>query len=372
MILWYGPPYSYSGYGLHNRMVVLELNRLGLDVKLIPTEKHIPEDLPQKDILLELTKKPFPKHNKVISINCVPPPSSACRSGYSILYTTIESENMHWGAKIRSNFFEEIWIPCKQNYKAFRKAGFPRKKIFYMPEGVDPVLHSQTQGILKDHRSPLFTFLYIGDWSYRKGIGPLLSAYAKEFSRRDKVRLLLLVHYQGNDRKTSEKRILHELEWFEKNLGFKIEAELNFIFDYLKEKELSQLYNAVDCYISPSLGEAWNLPVIQAMAHELPIITTRYGGCVDYCNDKNSYLIDVEKMDTIDDKTPCHVDFYQGEKFAFPNIKHLRSLMREVFEHRAEAKEKGLRARRDCVKKWTWTMAGEKIAKRILKIKKKL
>lgn len=372
MIVWYGPPFSYSGYGLHNRKIILELDHLGFDIKLIPTEEHIPEELPQREALLKLARKPLPNHNKVISINCVPPPSSAFRSDYSILYTTIESENIHWGARVRSSYFQEVWIPCKLNYKAYRKAGFPRKKLFYMPEGVDPVHHSPTKGILDQYKSPSFTFLYIGDWSYRKGIEPLLIAYATEFKSNEKVRLLLLVHYQGHDSKKSEKRILHELDYFKNKHEIKFLPPVNFIFDYLSEDNLSRLYNTVDCYISPSLGEAWNLPVMQAMAHALPVITTNFGGPRDYCNKKNSYLINIDKMDTIDDKTTVHVDFYLGEKFAFPNIKHLRYLMRQVFWQRAEAKKKGLRARSDCLDKWTWKMAGERIAKRLLKIRKKL
>lgn len=372
MIVWYGPPYSYSGYGLHNRKIVLELNRLGFDIKLIPTEEHIPEELPQKDTLLKLTKKPLPDHKKVISINCVPPPSSAFRSDYSILYTTIESENIHWGAKVRSSYFQEVWVPCKLNYKAYRKAGFPKKKLFYMPEGVDPIHHSPSRGILEKYASPAFTFLYIGDWSYRKGIEPLLIAYATEFKPGERVRLLLLVHYQGQDRKKSEKRILHELNYFKNKNNINFSPPIEFIFDYLPEDDLSRLYNTADCYISPSLGEAWNLPVMQAMAHELPVITTNFGGPQDYCNKKNSYLIDIEKMDIMDDKTNLHVDFYQGEKFAFPNIKHLRYLIRQVYRKRTEAKEKGKRARQDCFDKWTWEIAGMKVAKRILRIMKKL
>lgn len=372
MIIWYGPPYSYSGYGLHNRKIVLELDHLGFDIKLVPTEEHIPEELPQKEALLHLTKKPLPDHNKVISINCVPPPSSAFRSDYSILYTTIESETLHWGAKVRTSFFNEIWVPCRQNFKTLRKAGFSRRKIFYMPEGVDPILHGPIHKKLQEYQSSFFTFLYIGDWSYRKGIEPLLIAYSTEFKKNENVRLLLLTHYQGHDKKKSEQRILHELDYFKNKHKLNFLPPIEFIFDYLSESNLSRLYNTTDCYVSPSLGEAWNLPVMQAMAHELPIITTDFGGPQDYCNKKNAFLIQIDKMDTIEDKCDLHVDFYQGQKFAFPDIKHLRHLMRHVFEHRAEAKKKGKQARRDCINKWTWAMAGRRIAKRLEKLRRKL
>lgn len=372
MIIWYGPPYSYSGYGLHNRKLVLELDRMGFDIKLIPTEEHIPEELPEREALLKLTRKKLKNHDKIISINCIPPPSSAHRSDYSILYTTLESETVHWGAKVRATYFNEIWIPCKQNYKAYRKAGFSRRKLFIMPEGVNPVFHSPAQGILKEHKSDDFTFLYIGDWSYRKGIQQLLIAFSYCFATNENVRLLLKTNYQGHNEEKSEKRILMEFEHMKKIHAINSAPHVDFIFPYLSEQNLSKLYNSVDCYISPSLGEAWNLPVMQAMAHKLPVITTKYGGPTDYCNKKNAFLIQIDKMDRIDDKTTVHVDFYQGVNFAFPNISHLVNLMRYVFEHKEEAKKKGIQARQDCINKWTWKLSAKKIAKRLERIRKKL
>lgn len=372
MIIWYGPPYSYSGYGLHNRKLVLELDRLGIDVKLIPTEEHIPEELAEKEDLERLTKKHLNNDPHNIVINCVPPPSVPYRADYNILYTTLECRDLHWGAKIRSSYYDEVWVPCRQNYKAYRRAGFKRSKLFIMPEGVDTEFHNYLSGPLEECTSPAFTFLFVGDWSYRKGIPFLLQAYAQEFSPEENVRLLLLVHYQGQDEKFSEKRILHEFKFFKKQKEIFDSPPVEFIFSYPPDTELSKIYNSVNCYVSPSLGEAWNLPVIQAMSHSLPVITTNYGGMAHYCTKKNSYLIDVLKFDTMHDKTILTVDFYQGQKFAFPDVRHLRTLMRSVFDDPAEGRKRGHRARRDCVENWTWESAAKKIIKRLQKIQRKL
>lgn len=371
-ILWYGPPFSYSGYGLHNRKIVLELDRRGFDVALIPTEKNIPEKLKEKERLVELARKNKRPEGKTIAINCVPPPSTPCRADYSILYTTLESKDVHWGAKLRASYFDELWLPCRQNMKAFRRAGFRRKKLFYAPEGVDVELHSREIGKSEKYSSQKYTFFYLGDWSLRKGIPYLLKAFSEEFICTENVRLLLLVHYQGHDEEKSRERILEEFEYFKKKLKITYFPQIDFIFSYPSDVEISQIYNSVDCYVSPSLGEAWNLPVIQAMSHELPIITTNYGGMQDFCTHKNSYLIDVEKFDIMDNKTNLHVDFYKGQKFAFPSVEHLKKILRHVFYNQENAKKKGWRARMDCVEKWTWKRAGERIAKRLKKLERKL
>ena len=55
-------------------------------------------------------------------------------------------------------------------------------------------------------------------------------------------------------------------------------------------------------------------------------------------NEENSYLIEIEGLEEV----PGNVLLYAGHQWARPSVEHLRHLMRYVFEHRQEARTKGI------------------------------
>src|SRR5262249_3850458 len=82
---------------------------------------------------------------------------------------------------------------------------------------------------------------------------------------------------------------------------------------------------------------------------------TNYSGYKDYLDDTCGYLINVKSMTRVRDGL-----FYPGRgygRWAQPDLKHLSSLLRYVFEHSNDAKEKGARARAHVVQHWTWDHA---------------
>src|SRR4029077_14840315 len=44
--------------------------------------------------------------------------------------------------------------------------------------------------------------------------------------------------------------------------------------------------------VLPTRGEGFNLPAAEGLARGVPVIVTRHGGHLDFCNDKNAFLID--------------------------------------------------------------------------------
>lgn len=357
-LIWFGPVYSYSGYALHNRAMIFELVKLGWNIKLYPTEDYPPTHLIGKDLLLSLAKNPTLPRKETICINLVPPPAIPYYSEYTILFTTLESKTVHPGFLRRCSLFNEVWVPCKMNYKAMRKSGYPKKHLFYCPEGVSS--HFWRPNIPKHYKyiNKSFTFLYNGDWSYRKGLDILIRAYAKAFSPTDNVRLLLLVHYQGNGEEVSRQRIGTELMQMCNDYNISRLPPIEFIFGHVDDPEMPALFNCADTYVCPTRGEAWGLPIIQAMACGIPPIIPGWGGHLDYCNKKNSFMADIEKFDTIDDKINCTVDFYKDQQFCFPNVDHFSKLMRFCYEHPDEVKKRGRIASDFVRRNYSWELSG--------------
>lgn len=357
-IVWYGPPFSYSGYALHNRAMLFELKKLGWNIRLIPTEEHMPPHLIGKELLIEMSKNTSINPNDSIVVNLVPPPACPFWGKYTILFTTLESKTVHSGFYRRCEQFDEVWVPCTTNAQSLKKIGMAKSKIFTCSEGVHAGFWNSNIKPSSVYKSNHFTFFYNGDWSYRKGTDVIIRGFCKAFLPTDPVRLLLLVHYQGEGYERSKSRILMEFEEMKTKYGIHQTPKIEFIFEHIDDPHLPCVYKCADTYVAPTRGEAWGLPIIQAMSCGIPPIVTDWGGQMDYCNNKNSLLIKTEKFDTIDDKCGLTVDFYQDQNFAFPSLEHFIQQLRYAYNHPDKMKEKGETAREHVKRNFSWEIAG--------------
>jgi hypothetical protein len=357
-LIWFGPVFSYSGYAEHNRQIIFQLLEHNWKIRLIPSEKHIPEHLIGKNILTALTKNTDLLQENTICLNLIPPPALPYWGKYTVLYTTLESLTVHEGFLKRCLQYDEVWCPCLTNYQSLLRAGIKSKYLKYCPEGVDSKRFNPSVAPSRKHNKNYFTFLFNGDWSFRKGIDLLFTAYLEEFTRNENVRLLVFSRYQGNDDKKAVDRLQQELAEF-KERHYKADLPLvEIISNSVPDHEVPGIFTSADCFVLPTRGEAWGLPISQALASGIPAITADWGGQMTFCTKENSFLIETEKFDTIDDKINCAVDFYKGQQFCFPSVISLKEQMRLAFTNRNLTKEKGYVARKDMVEKWGWEKAG--------------
>mmetsp|Transcript_27245 Transcript_27245/g.70013 ORF Transcript_27245/g.70013 Transcript_27245/m.70013 type:complete len:175 (+) Transcript_27245:1022-1546(+) len=61
----------------------------------------------------------------------------------------------------------------------------------------------------------------------------------------------------------------------------------------MASRDMPKLYKAAQAFVLPSHGEGWGLPLMEAMAMELPTIGTKFGGNVDFMDPSCSFLLDV-------------------------------------------------------------------------------
>ena len=85
------------------------------------------------------------------------------------------------------------------------------------------------------------------------------------------------------------------------------------------------------------------------MACGLPVIATGQGGQADYFCAEIGYPLRVTDG---------------GE----PDSIHLQELLRYVYEHRQEARQKGLAASEAILAAWTWRHAAQRIKNRLIEI----
>ncbi|HWI03583.1 MAG TPA: glycosyltransferase, partial [Acidimicrobiales bacterium] len=128
--------------------------------------------------------------------------------------------------------------------------------------------------------------------------------------------------------------------------------------------QMGSLYRSADCFVLPTRGEGWGMPVLEAMACGLPAIATDWSGPADFLTTDLGYPLHVAAMVNAEARCP----YYDGFQWAEPDAEHLRFLFREVFDHPEDARSKGLAAAAEVARNYTWQQVAARAKARILEL----
>jgi len=126
--------------------------------------------------------------------------------------------------------------------------------------------------------------LYVGNAYPHKNLERLISAFKKISQEEKKLKLILV----------------GELDYFYKRLQ-KI-SPANVIFtDFVSDQRLFNLYQNASLYIFPSLYEGFGLPPLEAMAHNLPVVSSN-SSCLPEILGQAAIYFDPENTDDMINK----------------------------------------------------------------------
>lgn len=168
---------------------------------------------------------------------------------------------------------DQIWVPSDWGRSVLIAHGCPSKKITVIPEGVDGYrFHNHGRRPWTSARP--FRFLTVGKYEQRKGIDETLEAFAQVHGNRPDLELIIKSNYFTNhDQKyQSLQKKIH-------SLGLN---NVTLLWGEMSDSELANLYRACDTFVLPTRAEGWGLPLIEAAASGLPIITTMYSGHTEF------------------------------------------------------------------------------------------
>jgi len=223
----------------------------------------------------------------------------------------------------------EIFIP--DNFDEFES------KIKVVPHGYDPNTYHPVKSDGTNSLTPIdekFVFVANKGWSKgmddRGGIQFLIQAYTQEFKPDEKVKLLLKINPAYNQPNWNFDEEI-------KKIGIdkdKKHPELQVSINALTLKQLNEIYNQSNVFISTQMADGFNLPGLEAMACGLPNIQPDFGGQMEYVDESNSWILRKGEMVDAKDK------LYESVKWKKPDIEEIRKVMRYVFEHQDEIKAK--------------------------------
>jgi len=146
--------------------------------------------------------------------------------------------------------------------------------------------------IREKHKLPQKFALYVGDVTWNKNLPRLLRAIKKT-----DIPLVMIgkaLTSKDYDRKNPWNKDLVKVQELIKDN--KNVTALGFV----SSEELTQFYKMATLFVMPSLYEGFGLPILEAMASNLPVITTKEGSLEEVAGD-GAYFVNAHSEDDIAD-----------------------------------------------------------------------
>ena len=368
-LLFYAPAFGQSGYEMITRGILIELDKLGVKVGLIPAWEWNLEKI-QLGTEYQWRLDRMLKHRGKRGSPCImhqiyhPKVVEQLEPGTKLYcYTLFETDRCpkNWDF----SRFEKIYVFSEWNRKTWLDNGFKwAKRLDVLPFGIQKDLFCPVGGNMTVLNASGYKFITSGDFTERKNFEALIEAYTTEFKRNEDVCLIMKVHFGGFTQK-------HKLNLINKikQLAFmhnQNPPRILFFGDKIKTEDLPMFYRGGDCFVLPSRGEGLGMCVQEAMACGLPTITTGWSAMTDYVKDgENGLFIDynLETIDNINFINKC--PHALNHKWAEVSIEDLKKKMRWAFENREKAKELGKNAS-ESMKDRNWYHSAKKLVDDIL------
>jgi glycosyltransferase involved in cell wall biosynthesis len=178
----------------------------------------------------------------------------------------------------------------------FRRAGADPHRVKIIHSGVDRTLFNESVVPLDFSKlgNP-FIFLAVAEPHYRKQLDRLLQIYCDRFTASDNTLLVIKTKLfePGDKMQGYEQDIKPYLAAMKSKYGTKMPA-VKVIGK--RVPSLAALYRAAHVTCLPTVGEGWCMPFLESLSCGTPVIAPRYGGQLEFLNDKNALLCPV-KMD---------------------------------------------------------------------------
>ena len=371
--VWSGPVYEPTGYADEGRGLLRAMDHLGVNVALRPLTAErsgFKESLAPEDLALFTRQEARQVYPDFVVCRHYPADGFAINANarVSIGRTMFETDSVpaHWVR--RCNERDELWLPSQFNRETFSEAGI-RTPVVLVPGGIDSARYHPDIAPLPVPGLRGTVFLSVFEWRYRKGWDVLLRAWASAFTPDDDVTLLLRTYptgpSNGSDRQSAIESAIDEFLRASCGKARHEVAPIVALTETLPDSALPSLYTAAHAFVLPTRGEGWGRPFMEAMACGLPVIATRWSAHLEFMNDANSLLLDIEGLEDVNDPS---LPLYNGQRWASPSAEHCTTLLRRVHADRAAARALGEAARADMATNWTWERPAKIIAERLAEL----
>jgi glycosyltransferase involved in cell wall biosynthesis len=159
------------------------------------------------------------------------------------------------------------------------------ENVYITPLGVDSSIFKP-----EENKNESTIFFNCGKWEIRKGHDIIPELFSDAFNVDDNVELWMM---NSNPFLSKED---HE-NWQNLYKNTKMGYKIRFIDRAFSQNEVYNIMKLTDCGLFPSRAEGWNLELLEMMSCGKSVITTNYSAHKQFCNEENSYLVEIENKE---------------------------------------------------------------------------
>lgn len=272
--------------------------------------------------------------------------------GYTVNWTVFESTVIPQGL-LNLYAVSNIWLPSEWGRKIAIENGVDPARIDVAVEGVDPNTFHPYKRIRDDS---VFRFLIIGKYEVRKSYTETLEAFAELYGNNPKYELVI-----KSDFFIDADKKFKELEQKIISLGVN---NIKVLWGTQSMETIATLYRSAHAFVFASKAEGWGLPIIEAAACGLPLITTFYSAQTEFLQDiKSSCVFVPYTLEPID--CPDFHKFYYREDgnygvWAVPTRASIKTAMTDCVARYPALAKQALNNSEIIRSKWSWACAAIK------------
>jgi glycosyltransferase involved in cell wall biosynthesis len=340
-------PINGTGYGITSLNIAKALVSLNIDLCLFPIGSKIEvNSLLDAEIIKTLMKKNefFPYEAPCLKIWHQHDLATKIGNGHYYTFPFFEIDTLSKKEIHHLNCSDYIFVASSWAKNILINNGV-KKPIYTAPLGVDMNIFYEPNKIKVEQEN--YIFFHIGKWEHRKSQDILLKTFDQAFSDKDNVELRLVpfnpfLSEQEND------------YWFNLVDACKLRDKIKIFGRLPTQYNLAEFIFHADCGVFISRAEGWNNEVIETMAMNKPVITTNYSAHTEYCNDKNSYLVNIDRLEPANDGKWFHGEGKWAE-LGQNQIDQTVEYMRYVYNNRIDSNPEGVKA----AEKYSWTRTAD-------------
>lgn len=187
------------------------------------------------------------------------------------------------------SWMDSLWVINPHMKEACRNSGLINKPIHVVPHPIDIKKYNRVIPPLKiEQLHNKFVFYFVGEFVRRKNLATLVKAFNLEFRKNEPVELLIKTNVPFDNVRKFCDDIKQGMKLFKDLKDYPQELILT---DRLTEEQLLQLHSACDCLVIPSYGEAYCLPIVDAIGCGNSVIHTAKTGMDILTDDTNNYQV---------------------------------------------------------------------------------
>lgn len=344
-------PINGTGYGITSSNIALSMNSLGVDVSLFVLGQGVMVDNPvHQKTMIKMLGNARKYNPEAPCLKIWHQHDLAARVGRGDYYAFpfFEVDKLFEWEIYGLNNTDGVFTASEWGKKVLQENGVT-KPVYVAPLGVDGEIFNNNSIKLEKSEDDPYVFLHIGKWETRKGQDFLLKAFEKSFDINDNVELWLLPYNPFLSNPEVE-------NWLSLVNNNKLSSKIKIYNRLPTQKDVANLIANADCGVFMSRAEGWNNEIPEMMAMNKPIITTNFSAHTEYCNENNSFLVEVKEKEVANDGKWFH-GHGSWAKLSNGELEQTVEHMKYVYNNKVRSNPFGV----ETAKKYSWNNTVESI-----------